>query len=355
MRNPFLTVSFERTFQQCDRLSGMAGDLVGLIEAVYDMDGDDGNWVRGIVERARPLLDHGLGIGAFTYDATEPGRLRASNVVLESQIPKLTEATIHATLSFFTEQATRSTFLTYSCALAVATNPDPGIWKLLQSHGIHDCLNVNGVDPSGHGVLVAAMLPSVGTLAKRSERTWSRVGSHLAAGYRLRRRLRASASSPSDDVPEAVLRPNGVVEHAELPAQSAGARVQLREAVRGLERARGTMRRRDPDGAVAEWRGFIATRRSLLEHFETDGKRYLLAQRNDPPVADLGSLSTRERQAIAYASLGHNNKLIAYEMGISPSTVGVLLHRARTRLRVGSRAALLDLYRKAEVRNPSDE
>lgn len=39
---------------------------------------------------------------------------------------------------------------------------------------------------------------------------------------------------------------------------------------------------------------------------------------------------------------GHSNKLIAYELGIAASTVGVLLGRAASRLGVRTRKALLE-------------
>jgi DNA-binding CsgD family transcriptional regulator len=42
---------------------------------------------------------------------------------------------------------------------------------------------------------------------------------------------------------------------------------------------------------------------------------------------------------LAYAAMGHSNKEIAYELGITHSTVKVLLFRARLKLRVSSRHA----------------
>jgi DNA-binding CsgD family transcriptional regulator len=47
------------------------------------------------------------------------------------------------------------------------------------------------------------------------------------------------------------------------------------------------------------------------------------------------TLTKRELQVARYAALGHSNKSIAYELGLSPSTVGVLLARARKKLAGG--------------------
>ena len=60
----------------------------------------------------------------------------------------------------------------------------------------------------------------------------------------------------------------------------------------------------------------------LVDHFESDGKRYVLARRNDAAVRGLAALTDRERQALGYAALGHTNKLIAYEMGIVNMRLG---------------------------------
>ena len=48
---------------------------------------------------------------------------------------------------------------------------------------------------------------------------------------------------------------------------------------------------------------------------------------------DPRALTERERQIVAYADLGQSNKLIAYQLGLSPSTVGVHLAHAREKLR----------------------
>jgi DNA-binding CsgD family transcriptional regulator len=57
-------------------------------------------------------------------------------------------------------------------------------------------------------------------------------------------------------------------------------------------------------------------------------------------------LTAREAEALRLASLGHNNKSIAYEMGITASTVGVLLHHAARKLNARSRQELLEAYQK---------
>ena len=71
--------------------------------------------------------------------------------------------------------------------------------------------------------------------------------------------------------------------------------------------------------------------------FDRDGRRFYLARPNLPRVDPTESLSEREMQVARGAALGHSNKLIAYELGITPSTVATHLKSAMAKLKVDSR------------------
>lgn len=99
-----------------------------------------------------------------------------------------------------------------------------------------------------------------------------------------------------------------------------------------MERARDQLRSSAPDDVVSGWKGLVHARWSLVDHFESDGKHYILAHQNEAVVEGPAQLSPREKQVLAFAALGHHSKLIAYELGISDSTVRVLLARASAKL-----------------------
>jgi DNA-binding NarL/FixJ family response regulator len=139
------------------------------------------------------------------------------------------------------------------------------------------------------------------------------------------------------------LNPDGRVAHAEKPAQGKLALSALSHGARAQDRARGSLRRRDSDEALAIWEGLIAGRWSLVDHVDSDGRRYLLAHRNDPRAPDVRGLTLRERQVLGYVAAGHSNKVIAYELGLTQSTVGGHLARARRKLNLPSLAAIHDL------------
>src|SRR5262249_45143295 len=182
-----------------------------------------------------------------------------------------------------------------------------------------------------------AWMPRLTRLPAPKRRTWCRVATHVVSALRVRKRL---ANAPLTQGADAILSPNGKVDEANGEAKAQTARDALRDAVRDLERARSRAGRRNPDKAVEQWKALVDSRWSLVDHFETDGKRYLVARRNDVHVEGYAELSERERQVLAYAALGHTNKLIAYELGLAYSTWRALLFRAAARRGVTRRRAL---------------
>lgn len=56
---------------------------------------------------------------------------------------------------------------------------------------------------------------------------------------------------------------------------------------------------------------------------------------------DLGVLTTREREVMAWAAEGHSNEEIAGKLFVSPLTVRTHVHRAMTKLGARDRAQLV--------------
>ncbi len=110
-------------------------------------------------------------------------------------------------------------------------------------------------------------------------------------------------------------------------------------------RSRGPLRRTDPIEALDLWRGLVDGRWSLLEHHESDGRRYLVAIENPPTVTDPRRLSTRERQVVHCVADGNDNVLVGYRLGISASAVASHLSTALRKLGLGSRSELITLVR----------
>ena len=138
--------------------------------------------------------------------------------------------------------------------------------------------------------------------------------------------------------------PDGHIEHAGESAKTSTARASLRDAALAMDRARSSLRRKNPDEALSMWRALVSGRWSLVDKFDTDGRRFLVAHKNDPKTRALAALTAREQQVTAYLVLGHSNKRIAYELGLSESTVSEVSRRSLAKLGISSRADLVRLY-----------
>src|SRR5262249_6488123 len=152
-------------------------------------------------------------------------------------------------------------------------------------------------------------------------------------------------SEPVEARPEAVLAPDGKLAHAEPPAQSRDARDALARAAQDIDRARTRMRRTSPAEALDLWRVLVRGRWSLLDMFDHDGRRYLVARRNDRQLPVKATLSPREHDVLEYAARGHSNKLIGYELGLPTATVARYLSNAMQKLGVRSRVEAIQRHR----------
>ncbi|MCB9736866.1 MAG: response regulator transcription factor [Deltaproteobacteria bacterium] len=110
-----------------------------------------------------------------------------------------------------------------------------------------------------------------------------------------------------------------------------------------MDRGRTAAGRAEGEVALAAWRGLVDGTWSMVDRFDRDGRRYLIAKRNPPAevsAALVSKLTLREKQVAVLAATGASNKLIGYELGLTASTVATHLQRAARKLGVKSRVAL---------------
>jgi DNA-binding CsgD family transcriptional regulator len=82
----------------------------------------------------------------------------------------------------------------------------------------------------------------------------------------------------------------------------------------------------------------------LLEHFDTDGQRFLVARKNDPDAVGPSALSLRERQVLACRARGLSLKLIAYDLGLSVPSISRTLKSGMMKLGISSHEQLAALF-----------
>ncbi len=326
----------------------MKPDIIGVIEAAYNIDKSADAWLRGLLASAPPLIDKTMGMIAFTYDASDPGNFRILTFAHNGLTNAFAE---HYTANIRRVDANyiRQTFCSLACGTAIES---PGWYSVpylepaARLFGIADALSINGVNPDGHGCVITGLFSERAPLTCRRRDMLSKLACHIAAAYRLRRRL-ASVETTREH-PCAIIDRNGKLCHAEGGARTTAAVAQLRESVAALAHARGPLRSRNPERAVEQWKALTSARWSLLDTYESDGRRYVVAWKNEHRTKATKSLTLRERQVVALAATGQHNKLIAYNLGVSHSTVRVLMARAATKLCAGSRADLLRQLEKLE-------
>lgn len=317
-------------------------DALEVIEAAYRLEGDETSWLRGLVDAAMPLLDRGLGLHAYTIDAQAPADRRVKTMVCSPDDPEaiaFASAKVASMPPPIAEQLLRVP-IGYAASSELA-GPE-AIARFLGANpfGIVDTAGVQGLDPSGASAWILAPSRTVIEVNESSRARWQRVAAHLAAAHRLRLALEQRGDAASDlDTADAVLETDFGVANASPRAK--GALEQLRRFAEDLDRARGRLRREAPDEALELWRGLCDGTWSVVDRFDTDGRRYLVAHYNEPEARIDRALTRREEQVVAFAAMGHADKLIAYELGIAEATVQTHLASAMRKLGIPSRTELI--------------
>ena len=325
---------------------------IDVVEAGYALEPAADAWFERVTDAARPLFDDARVLGGFVF-STRSGALQVDAVAVRGA-PANGMARFEHLIRGSTRDALQLAlgggaplFGTLSERLFAKLPAQEGVFLDTTERSIPDCQYV--LAPSGTGsflVLGASLSARRGSRA--SERTrWTRLAAHLGAGLRLRSVL----ATRDDDLGEARLDPTGqVLDADEAMRPRASALALLREAVLRRESARSGAARADPDTALDLWRGLIAGRWSLVDRFESDGKRFVVAHRNDPELGDPRGLSTRERQVAEYVGLGRSYKEIAYALGISLTSISNAVSQACRKLGLLGRGELASFFTSGGVR-----
>ena len=313
-------------------------DWIAAVEAAYRLDETDTAWLVGVLAQLAEL-EHGLGVVAQVFRATHAGHQLVQVASyggpreLEAHVAELTTAMPADVVTHLRQYGTTTSMraalgkLGLEEAFTTMARQLPVAYADVHFVPIHDgevhTLAVSGACPKG-----TEPMPHPGRMR--------RLAAHIGAGFRLRHRLGALAEDG-----DAVLTPSGRVEHAGTEARRVSA--TLVEAVARRERARGRMRQH-PDEALFLWHGLVSGRWSLVDRIEHDGKRFIVAHRNDPQVRDPRGLTQREARVAESLGRGSTLKEIAYDEGTSESSVTKAAVRVRAKLGLGSLAELASFF-----------
>jgi DNA-binding CsgD family transcriptional regulator len=326
----------------------MSSAAIDLVEAAYDLKIEDSRWLPRLLEVGAPIIDQGLGAAGIRYGRPpEGGPVETLEMHMVSGAADFLERHQRAIATTPPDALREQARPHLAGTMSENTRDTPEALEHYTSHVDYckDLLGITAVDPDGLGVAIIAPLAEVTTLSGRSKRRWQMIAAHVSAGHRLRYGLSTQRAASSTSLPhnaEAVLDPKSFeLVGAEGEAKTSSGVSAVRGAAIRVDRARGRLRKGDPDKAFEIWKALVQGRWSMVDWFDTDGRRFVLAVPNPPDVLDPRGLTEREMQVVTYAMFGHSNKMIAYHLGISNPRVSFLLTSSMKKLGVRTHAQLV--------------
>ena len=313
-------------------------DVIGLVETAYDLSLDTKSWIASMAEQVKPAVGGEFGMISGLYKYGISGRIEMQEVVT-SEVSSWRQELMLAGTKRIPSGLGRKMFVEGD---ALTTPGESfgggldGLYRRLPAGFRKAAPNVvlfKAFDPSGVGVVFSSGHRQSPKLRAYDKERFACIAAHICAGLR----LRVAAT-----VEEAVFDPLAdKIVHAE--GRALDAQAQLQEAARRVDRAR--LRATGEDEALQMWEGLVDGSWSLVESFESDGRRLIVAKRNSITTRDPRKLSHRQRQVAALAAMGRSDKLIAYSLGISVSAVRSHLARALRKLGIENRRNLLRFMR----------
>jgi len=352
-------------------LDRITSGMIDVVETAYDVQPGEAGWFSRLLELATPIVDRAVGVAIRVVERpVDGGPIKLGDLYATSNLPPDWNKTAQALYAWLprdlielrTRPGTAHTFselfeiygeLREQLGLSgtfddwsIDSNVE-AIKKVIEV--CRDTFVVAATDPHGRGFYLAAPLREPMTLTERERRRWKMVGAHLASGFRLRQGLSHEGAIVESRLPgraEAVLDPREFrVSDASGSAKKRDVIQTLRDTAVAIDRARGRLRRTDPEESLATWWALLQGRWSLVDWFDTDGRRYVLAHPNSPNIGDPRGLTEREAQVVTFATLGETNKMISYRLGVSESTISRALDSAMHKLHAKTPAQLVERMR----------
>jgi DNA-binding CsgD family transcriptional regulator len=334
---------------------------IDIVEAAYDLEVPESQWLPNVLAAGSSLLDFGMGYyGVISAGESEAGVPMFTQVHTSPGAEGLPTQVFRAAQQAGPELVAKASAGLEGKVYLLSELREK--WRkahdlIVDNVGCADMLSITAVDPNRHGVHISIPCREPTELTPHERDLCRMIEVHLAAGHRLRRSLCEHASVagvPATEMPldaEALIDPARFsVAQATGDAKTSDAAEIIRDAARQVDKARGPLRNRDAEEALRLWKGLVRGRWSLVDWFDTDGRRFVLAKPNDPKVRDPRGLTKREAQITTYAALGESSKIIGYRLGLSQSYVSRLLNDGMRKLGVKTQAELVERMRGLQER-----
>jgi DNA-binding CsgD family transcriptional regulator len=328
---------------------GMSSDFdsIQVIETAYRHDIEDEAWLTALSKSLSSADDSVIGVFTYLYSVRPGEGVDVAARAQHSISPEFVEG-LATSLRDAPDAVPRYSIpgsLTADVSVGRALMPSEEEWEeweeeILGAYPYEHALVLQGWEPSlGHGYNATLVTERPIDTTSAFFDAGGMLACHLSSGLRLR--LQGDDAGFLDRA-DAVFDEDGTLRHAE--GEATDERDALRGLVRQLDRIRG--RRFDAGDALQMWEALARGRWSLVDVFDTDARRFVVAVRNPRQLEAPRALTGEERRVVLGAALGHSNKLIGYEEGLPESTVATRLAGAMEKLGISTRAELISLLHR---------
>jgi DNA-binding NarL/FixJ family response regulator len=236
-------------------------------------------------------------------------------------------------------------FLGEHSALTSTTHANAWNESAAEAARISECADFVGTVVrvgAGRFAMAGSGMAEKTSLPRSEPRMYRAINRLLAINLRVRDALEGGSALELGD---AVCGPDGSLLEARPAAlQTRDARRALAELVRMRERKLGFSPLSDAE-ALARWQDLSAGRYAMLDHVDTDQRRYIVCFRVEADSADTFALSPIEQTVLEQILSGARNKSIASMLGVSSPHVSGVAQRALRKLGVRSFAELTGVLR----------
>jgi hypothetical protein len=165
---------------------------IDLIEAAYDLDKSESDWLPDMVEAGAGFLDRGQGFFAFPFVRPSPDSGGGDAVLGEMHlhsVPADLPARFDVGRALIPpELFHRIVPAGFAGTWTEATKDYPELQQAMLDHmECPDLLGVLAFDPDGAGVHIVTPLSDAVSLNAKARARWKMIGAHIASAYRLRR------------------------------------------------------------------------------------------------------------------------------------------------------------------------
>lgn len=324
-------------------------DHVGLMEAIYDLSTSSGDWLSNVSRAVTRDLQAPLGAITIRHVRRPDGSYVSEPLFVDTP-PEVADmlAMVMPPVDEPRSAIFRRMVGEQFAGLLETFPPGHPYRELcvaqLRRFGARDTNLLVAFDTAADVVSISAFFGNEATPTRQLRVKYRRIAAHLASAIRLRRHLEAARTAEAD----AVFDPRAKSCDARGEATGRAAQQALREAVRARESARAQLTAGGSAEALGLWTALVSGRWSLLDRFDSDGRRFIVAVENQNVPKDPRALTPREEQIAQLAGCGAPNGQIAYAMGTTPESVSSQLTSALRKLGCKSRRDLIRMM------NPSN-